>query len=109
MSIVNCLYRGTCDLDAILNLFTTFRPRSRLADYPSAADLLALLSMAEVQRRTRLWFDQRGQFARYAFVDELCNLCWEDKGSSGFLTPQPTAADRWPGRADRRSGRWRPG
>jgi len=77
MKIESRLYRGTSDLEAIIQLITTVRPRQRLAEYPGIIDLQELLSLPEVQARTRLWLDEQGQLAGFAFVDELSNLYFE--------------------------------
>jgi L-amino acid N-acyltransferase YncA len=71
------LYQGTSDLEAIIQLITRIRPPRRLADYPSMVDLQELFSLPEVQGRTRLWLQDDGRLAGYAFVDELSNLHWE--------------------------------
>lgn len=71
------LYQGAPDREAIRQLLVATRPRRRLAEYPSLVDLEELLSLPEVQARTRLWFDELGRLAGYAFVDELSNLYFE--------------------------------
>lgn len=83
MKINSRLYRGSADLQAILQLITCIRPRQRLADYPSLVDLEELLSLPEVQRRTRLWLTDTGQLNAYAFVDEMSNLYWEADPGQG--------------------------
>lgn len=77
MSIESRLYQDAADLEAIVELLTTARPRQRLADYPSIVDLQELFSLPEVRQRTRLWFDERDRLAGYAYVDELSNLYYE--------------------------------
>jgi ribosomal protein S18 acetylase RimI-like enzyme len=83
MSIASRPYQGTVDQEAIIQLIARIRPRQRLADYPSVVDLQELFSLAEVQRRTRLWFQDPGRLAGYAFVDDLSNLYWEADPESG--------------------------
>jgi ribosomal protein S18 acetylase RimI-like enzyme len=77
MRIESHLYRNSVDLQAIIVLITQVRPRQRLADYPGLVDLQELLSLPEVQARTRLWLDEQNNLAGYAFVDEMSNLYFE--------------------------------
>jgi ribosomal protein S18 acetylase RimI-like enzyme len=70
-------YQDASDLETIVQFLSRIRRRQRLADYPSVVDLQELFSLAVVQRRTRLWSQDPGRLAGYAFVDDLSNLHWE--------------------------------
>ncbi|MBN2051818.1 MAG: GNAT family N-acetyltransferase [Spirochaetales bacterium] len=71
------LFRGAQDLQFMIDLVLRVRPARRITDYPSPEDLREVLSLAEVRRYTRLWFDAEEQPTGFAFVDQSNNLCFD--------------------------------
>ncbi len=61
-------YRGTHDLQAILNLVKQ-RPAERILDYPCLVDLQEMLDRPKIQAATRIWETDSGQFAGYALIN----------------------------------------
>jgi len=75
-ALVNRLYSGAADLQALLDLLVAVRPAERIAGYPSPVDLRELLALSAAQDNTRLWFDG-DVLVGFALVDHYGNLCFE--------------------------------
>ena len=61
----------------MIDLLVAVRPADRITDCPSPVDLREILSLSEVQDRTRLWFDTKGKLIAFALVDHYSNLRFE--------------------------------
>lgn len=77
MCIESRLYQDISDLEAMIELIIRTRPPRHLIAYPGLIDLQELLSLPEVQVRTRLWFNKQSDLIGYAFVDEMSNFFFE--------------------------------
>ncbi|MCP4428149.1 MAG: GNAT family N-acetyltransferase [Chloroflexi bacterium] len=62
------LYRDEIDLQAMIDLIKAIRPASWLADFPGIADLHGLMGRPAIRQCTRLWHDNDGRLAAFAFV-----------------------------------------
>lgn len=69
-NITNRPYRGPADLDAILDLVRA-RPRERILDYPSIADLQELMALPDVCEQTYLWETADHLLAGFAHLESM--------------------------------------
>jgi mycothiol synthase len=72
-SIISRPYSHPQDLPAVLDLLNAVRPAEWSNDYPNSADLQEAMARPSIRERTRLWMDDRGHFAAFAFVLEPYN------------------------------------
>ena len=76
-SFTSRLYTGPDDLQQLITWVQQTRPQSRIHDYPSPADLRELVAFPDVLAYLRLWHNEAGQLAAFAFVDAYHNLNFE--------------------------------
>jgi mycothiol synthase len=70
-------YHSHVDMEAMIQLLQTVRPRQFISDYPSVLDLRELISLPDRQISTLLWESDEGQLAGFALVDSANNLLFE--------------------------------
>jgi ribosomal protein S18 acetylase RimI-like enzyme len=71
------LYSGAADLQSMVDMLVNARPDERITDYPTSADLRAMLNLPEIQANTCLWMDSLGQVVAFAMVDNQQDLLYE--------------------------------
>lgn len=72
-SILSRPYSHPRDLPALMDLLNTVRPDEWNNDYPNSIDLQEAMARSSIRERTRLWVDDRGRLAAFAFVLEPYN------------------------------------
>jgi ribosomal protein S18 acetylase RimI-like enzyme len=72
-SILSRPYSHPRDLPALLDLLDTVRPAEWNNEYPNSSDLQEAMARPSIRERTRLWVDDRGHLAAFAFVQEPYN------------------------------------
>ena len=66
-------YSHPQDLPTLLDLLNAVRPAEWSNEYPNSADLQEAMARSSIRERTRLWVDDRGHLAAFAFVLEPYN------------------------------------
>ena len=70
-------YSGSDDLEEMIILLPRCREKNRIADFPSEADYLEMLSMPSIKNNTRIWSDANRRLIAFALVDSYNNLLFE--------------------------------
>jgi mycothiol synthase len=76
-SVTSRLYVDETDLTRMIDLLRVARPTDWVGDYPGVTDLREMLAQADLQARTRLWFDPSDRLIAFALVDAYHNLLFD--------------------------------